>query len=93
MAQGKAPGTNTRGGVTSTMENANKVSSDPGGGKGMSGPFDQARSGGNGGSNIPQTMYDTQMPAGKLPPVSYGQNTTPISGGQGGQQRPGAGKK
>lgn len=89
MGQGKAPGTNTRGGVNSTMENANKVSSTPAGGEGLGAPFDQARSGGNSGSNIPTITYDRTMPDPKVPPVSYGQGTTPVLGGQGGQKRPG----
>ena len=87
MAQGKGPGTNTRGGVTSTMGNAMKVSSSPGEGNGMSGPFDKKHDLGGGG--IPVTMYDKSMPDPKVPKPGEGQGNTPILGGQGGQKRPG----
>lgn len=82
---GKAPGTSTRGGVSTTMGNANGVSSTPSGGKGMGAPFDKGRSGGDSGSNIPTKIYADSIKAPKLPQPSQ---PSP-NGGQGGQQRRG----
>lgn len=83
MAHGKSPGTKTRGGVNSTMENAMGASSSPGAGNGMSGPFDKPHS--MGGGAIPTTCYDRSMPDPKVPKPMQG----PPLGAQGGQKRPG----
>jgi hypothetical protein len=80
-----APGTSTRGGVNSTMSNANSVSTRAAG-NGMSAPFNQPRAGGDGGSNIPTRVYDTSM--GK-PAVPSKTTQEGYLGAQGGQKRPG----
>lgn len=89
MAHGKAPGTTTKGGVTSTMSNAMKASTTQSSNS-MKGPFDKPHSTGGGG--IPVKMYDTSIGTPKVPTASVlekGKGTGPILGAQGGQKRPG----
>lgn len=83
-SSGKAPGVNERGNVRTTMDNANKVSTTAAG-NGMSEPFGQGRSGGDGGSNIPTHVYDRSLGSPKVPAPSQGS----VYGAQGGQKRPG----
>lgn len=74
------PGTNTRGGVVSTIENASGAKTSMGS-NGMGAPFEKPHSTGGGG--IPVTMYDKSMKAGKVPaPSQKGPGYT------GGQSRP-----
>lgn len=84
----RGPGVETRGGVSGTMGNANKVST-TGQTNGMGAPFSHPRAGGNGGSNIPTHVYDGNMPKVSVPKPGAGQGNSPIMGGQGGQKRPG----
>lgn len=80
-----APGTETRGGVNSTMGNPMKASSSPGSGNGMKAPFSQPHS--TGGGAIPTKVYETGI---KTPSVPAPSQPAPL-GAKGGQQRKGAG--
>ena len=81
MAKNCGPGVSERGGVRTTMGNANNASTNQPS-NGMKAPFDKAHSTGGGG--IPVTMYDQSMKAPKMPSPSQ-----PGPGSTGGQQRSG----
>jgi len=86
MSHGKAPGTHTRGGVNSTMGDANHVSTNKPA-NGMTGAFGAPRA--TGGGAIPTIVYADAMPKVAVPAPNAGQGTAPTYGGQGGQKRPG----
>ena len=76
---GGGPGTNTRGGVVSTMQNANNAKTAMPS-NGMKAPFDKPHS--TGGGSIPVKMYDQSIKTPALPAPSQ-----PAPGRTGGQQR------
>lgn len=87
MAHKHAPGTSTRGGVITTMDNTMKASSSPGDGNNMKAPFDKPHATGGGG--IPTIIFAKGITAPAVPKPGQGGGTVPTVGGQGGQKRPG----
>lgn len=80
----KAPGTETRGGVTSTMGNPMKASSSVGSSTTMKPPFNQPRAGGD---KLPTTVMAKGITAPAVPKPSQ----PAPNGAQGGQARKGSG--
>ena len=76
------PGVETRGGVTSTMNNPMKASSSPGSGNRMKAPFDAES---RGAGAIPTTVTARGITAPKVPAPTQ----SAVLGAQGGQKRPG----